>query len=118
MKTTPLHPLPEALQKLSRLYDVSGEYLLGLTGDMGSSGDGGAEAAESENMVGMADHKTSASKLISFIASSPSKFHAVYNICLSLQNEGLYRAFRVGALGAAKGREILCHKEPLLGDRL
>ncbi len=81
-------PSPEVLQKLSRLYDVSGEYLLGLTGDMGSSGDGGAEAAESENMVGMADHKTSASKLISFIASSPSKFHAVYNICLSLQNEG------------------------------
>lgn len=82
------YPNPEALQKLSRLYDVSSEYILGLTEDMGSSAASAAAAYAAENMVGMADHKSSASRLISFIEESPSKFHAVSNVCIRLANDG------------------------------
>ncbi len=81
-------PGPDALQKLSRLYNVSSEYILGLTGVMGSATGSCDESSDSENMVGMADYKTSSKRLISFIDSSPSKFHAVSNVCIRLRNEG------------------------------
>ena len=77
------YPNPEALQKLSRLYDVSSEYILGLTEDMGSSAASAAAAYAAENMVGMADHKSSASRLISFIEESPSKFQ-IHFLCYLL----------------------------------
>lgn len=78
-------PNPETLKRLIRLYDVSSEYILGLTAEMGHSAD---NAAEDENLIDMTDNRSSAEKLIGFISSSPSMFHAVDNIVRKLTNEG------------------------------
>lgn len=80
-------PNPETLQKLIRLYDVSSEYILGLTDVMGSSSDSATDE-NSENLIEMIDNKSSAKKLLQFISASPSRFHAVANIALRLSNEG------------------------------
>lgn len=87
-ETNAASPAPDTLQKLSRLYDVSSEYILGNTDIMGSSSDTAFESENSENMIGMADHKASANRLINFISASPSRFHAVANIARRLSNEG------------------------------
>lgn len=81
-------PTPETLQKLIRLYDISGEYVLGLTEVMGTSQDGETTSSADGNLIEMIDHKSSARKLSSFIASSPSKFHVVANIARKLLNDG------------------------------
>lgn len=81
-------PSLESIQKLSRLYNVSSEFILGNTDIMGVSQDSAFDAETAENMVTIADHKTSAQKLIKFIAESPSRFHAAANICRKLSNEG------------------------------
>ena len=78
-------PNPDTLKRLIRLYDVSSEYILGLTSDMGHSAD---NAKEDENLIGMSDNRSSAEKLIAFISSSPTPFHAVDNIARKLVNEG------------------------------
>lgn len=78
-------PSPEAISRLARLYDVSSEYLLGLTPDMGRCSDG---SSDSESLIGMTDNRTSAERLISFIACAPTMFHAVGNIAQKLTNEG------------------------------
>lgn len=78
-------PNPETLKRLIRLYDVSSEYILGLTADMGHSAD---NVAEDENLIDMTDNRGSAEKLLAFIASSPSMFHAADNIARKLSNEG------------------------------
>ncbi len=78
-------PNPETLMRLSRLYDVSSEYLLGLTSDMGRSSD---NAQEDENLIAMTDNRESAERLLSFISSSPTMFHAVENISRTLLNAG------------------------------
>ena len=87
-ETDASYPALEVLKKLGRLYDVSSEYLLGNTGAMGESSDTAYNPEASENMISMTDHKASAKKLIDFIAASPSRYHAVANICLRLSNEG------------------------------
>lgn len=81
-------PSPESLQKLSRLYDVSSEYILGNTDIMGVSSDSAFDAEAAGNLIAISDHKASAQKLINFIAQSPSRFHVVANICRKLSNEG------------------------------
>ncbi len=81
-------PNPETLQKLIRLYDISGEYVLGLTDVMSSSAEGDTSSAADGNLVEMIDHKSSARKLASFIATSPSKFHVIANIARKLTHEG------------------------------
>ena len=81
-------PSPETLKRLIRLYDVSGEYILGLTSEMGTSAEG---AAEGENLIAMTDNRASAQKLLSFISSSPTVYHAVENITRRLSNEGYKR---------------------------
>lgn len=81
-------PSPEVLMRLSRLYDVSSEYILGLTTVMGHSSD---NAQDGENLIDMNDNKSSAQKLISFISASPTMFHAVENISQKLINEGFTR---------------------------
>ncbi len=78
-------PNPGTIMRLSRLYDVSSEYLLGLTTVMGHSSD---TAQDGENLIDMTDNRRSAERLISFIASSPTMFHAVENIAEKLKNEG------------------------------
>ncbi len=87
-ETDASYPALEVLKKLGRLYDVSSEYLLGNTGAMGESSDTAYSPEASENMISMTDHKASAKKLIDFISASPSRYHAVANICLRLSNEG------------------------------
>ena len=82
-------PSPDVLQRLVRLYEVSSGYILGLTEDMTAEG----MSASDENLVDMHDHKSEAVKLCKFIAKSPSRFHAVANICLTLQNEGFTELF-------------------------
>ena len=62
-------PNPETLQKLIRLYDVSSEYILGLTDVMGSSAEGETSSDADGNLIEMIDHKSSARKLINFICS-------------------------------------------------
>lgn len=81
-------PSPDALKRLSRLYDVSSEYLLGLTPDMGRCSDG---SSDTENLIGMTDNRTSAERLLSFIACAPTMFHAVENIAQKLANDGFER---------------------------
>lgn len=82
-------PNPETLQRLIRLYDVSSEYVLGLTDIMGHSADSAHDGdGAGENLVEMIDNKSSAKKLLAFISASPSRFHAVANIALRLSNEG------------------------------
>lgn len=81
-------PNPETLQKLIRLYDVSSEYILGLTDVMGSSAEGETSSDADGNLIEMIDHKSSARKLISFISSSPSRFHVVANIARKLAHDG------------------------------
>ena len=82
-------PNPETLQRLIRLYDVSSEYILGLTDVMGHSSDSAFDGdGAGENLVEMIDNKSSAKKLLAFISASPSRFHAVANIALRLNNEG------------------------------
>ncbi len=81
-------PNPETLQKLIRLYDISGEYILGLTDVMSSSAEGEISSEADGNLVEMIDHKSSARKLINFISTSPSKFHAVANIARRLLHDG------------------------------
>lgn len=77
-------PSPGTLMKLVRLYDVSSEYILGTSSDMGNSPD----KADGETLISMTDHRASAEKLINFIASSPTAFHVVDNISRTLLNEG------------------------------
>lgn len=81
-------PNPETLMRLSRLYDVSSEYLLGLSSDMGRSSD---TAQGEEDLIAMTDNRQSAERLISFISSSPTMFHAVENISRKLANDGFVR---------------------------
>ncbi len=82
-------PNPETLQRLIRLYDVSSEYILGLTDVMGHSSDSAHDGdGAGENLVEMIDNKSSAKKLLAFIAASPSRYHAVANVALRLSNEG------------------------------
>lgn len=83
-------PSPEVIKKLSRLYDVSGEYLLGVTNEMGHSAD---NVPESDSLIYMNDQKGCAGRVIDFIASSPTVFHAAENIALRLSNEGFERLF-------------------------
>ena len=78
-------PNPETLKRLIRLYDVSSEYILGLTAEMGRSAD---NSPEGENLIDMTDNRASAEKLIAFISASPTAFHAVDNISRKLSNEG------------------------------
>lgn len=81
-------PSAEAIQKLCRLYNVSTEYVLGLTDVMGTSADSSSQSDYSETIVGMTDHKTSARRLLDFIGTSPSRYHAIANITRRLSNEG------------------------------
>lgn len=81
-------PSPEVLMRLSRLYDVSSEYILGLTTVMGHSSD---TPQDGENLIDMTDNKASAQKLINFISASPTMFHAVENVSQKLINEGYTR---------------------------
>lgn len=81
-------PNPDTLQKLIRLYDVSSEYILGLTDVMGPSAEGETSSSADGNLVDMTDHKSSARKLANFISESPSRFHAVANITRKLSHEG------------------------------
>ena len=78
-------PSPDVLMKLTRLYDVSGEYILGVSAVMGHSADG---AGSSDNLIDMTDQRASAEKLISFISESPTMFHAAENISQKLINDG------------------------------
>ena len=78
-------PSPETIKRLARLYDVSAEYILGLSSEMGHSAD---NAQEGENLIDMTDNRSSAEKLLSFISASPTVFHAVDNISRKLSNEG------------------------------
>ncbi len=78
-------PSPEVLMKLSRLYDVSSEYLLGLSTAMEPSSDAGS--AE-DSLIEMNDQRGSAEKLIKFISDCPTAFHAAENIAQKLSNEG------------------------------
>lgn len=78
-------PNPETLKKLIRLYDVSSEYILGLTSEMGHSSD---NSSDGENLIDMSDNRSSAEKLIAFVSESPTMFHAVDNIARKLTNEG------------------------------
>ena len=79
-------PNPETLKRLIRLYDVSSEYILGLTAEMGHSADNASP--DGENLIDMTDNRSSAEKLTAFIAASPTTFHAVDNIVRKLSNEG------------------------------
>ena len=81
-------PSPDTLMRLARLYDVSSEFLLGLSADMGHSSE---SAAEEQNLIAMSDNRASAQKLISFISSGPTVYHAVANISNMLGNEGFTR---------------------------
>lgn len=81
-------PSPETIQKLCRLYNVSTEYVLGLTDVMSDSSDTSSSAQSCDSIIGMTDHKAAARRLLGFIETSPSKFHAVANISLRLANEG------------------------------
>lgn len=81
-------PSPETLKRLIRLYDVSSEYILGLTSEMGHSSD---SAQEGENLIAMSDGRAGAERLLSFISSGPTMFHAADNIMRRLQNEGFVR---------------------------
>lgn len=81
-------PNPETLQKLIRLYDVSSEYILGLTDVMSPSAEGEISSDADGNLIDMTDHKSSARKLANFIAQSPSRFHAVANIVRQLTHDG------------------------------
>ena len=81
-------PSPETIQKLCRFYDVSTEYVLGLTDVMGTSADSASRSGDSETIVGMTDHKASAKRLLDFIGTSPSRYHAIANITRRLSNEG------------------------------
>lgn len=79
-------PNPETLKRLIRLYDVSSEYILGLTAEMGHSADNASP--DGENLIDMTDNRSNAEKLTAFIAASPTPFHAVDNIVRKLSNEG------------------------------
>lgn len=81
-------PSPEAILKLCRLYDVSTEYILGLTDVISGSSDVSSDSIDKDDMIGKSDYRSSTKRLISFIKSSPSKFHAVANIARRLENEG------------------------------
>lgn len=81
-------PTPETVQRLCRFYDVSTEYVLGLTGVMGVSSDSSSENNSSETIDGMTDHKGAAARLLKFIEESPSRYHATANITRRLANEG------------------------------
>lgn len=81
-------PSPETLLKLCRLYDVSTEYVLGLTDVISASSDTSSDAIDSDDMIGKTDYASSAKRLLNFIKESPSKFHAVANIARRLENEG------------------------------
>lgn len=81
-------PSPEVLKKLSRLYDVSSEYILGVTAAMGQSSD---NVSDGDNLIDMLDQRGSAEKLIRFISSSPTAFHTAENIAQKLINEGFTR---------------------------
>lgn len=83
-------PSPEAIKKLSRLYDVSSEYILGMTLDMGHSL---GNSSEGDSLIYMYDQKGSAQRLIDFISSSPTVFHAAENIALELTNDGFTRLY-------------------------
>lgn len=78
-------PNPETIKRLSRLYDVSSEYLLGLTSEMGHCAD---NSASGDNLIDMIDNRSSAERLISFISHGPTMFHVAENISRRLKNEG------------------------------
>lgn len=78
-------PSPETLKRLIRLYDVSSEYILGLTSEMGRSSE---SAQEGENLIDMTDQRSSSERLITFISGCPTMFHAADSIARMLKNEG------------------------------
>ena len=83
-------PSPAVLSRLARLYDVSGEFLLGNTQELGSTKEL-PDLVQGEDLVTMSDYRELAKRLIGFISGSPSKFHAIYQIALMLENRGYIR---------------------------
>lgn len=78
-------PSPETLKRLIRLYDVSSEYILGLTSEMGRSSE---SVQEDGNLIDMTDQRGSAEKLLTFISGCPTMFHTAESISRILKNEG------------------------------
>lgn len=96
-------PPLDVLQKMSRLYNISGDYILGNADEMGSSPKAfsldssawmGSHLEDDISLQGedkLPEHRLSAQGLIDFIAKSPSRFHVVDNICRKLSAEGFTR---------------------------
>ena len=58
------------------------------------------------------------SDLIRFLEGSPTCFHAIKNTETELERPRIYPAFRKRSLEPDPGRQLLCHPQRLVPDRI